>query len=146
VRHHAHQRVDSTNAKRTRGYNRAEHLHQHAKKPKRANQSAKLRYNLSGVSQRPTDLQRGPHLENAALGPPLSKPSQTLIHVQASKSAFSTGHFHPRRRPIPSALRAAQSCTGTCFSAHASTTAATISWVRRVSRSSTVTEPLSVRC
>jgi hypothetical protein len=62
------------------------------RKPKRANQSAKFRYNRSGVSQRPTDLQRGPHLENAALGPPLSKPSQTLIHVQATKSAFSTGH------------------------------------------------------
>gem|GEM_PF-3668259 len=116
------------------------------RKPKRANQAAKLRYNLSGVSQRPTDLQRGPHLENAALGPPLSKPSQTLIHVQDSKSAFSTGHFHPRCRPIPSALRAAHSWIGTCFSAHASTTAATMSWMRRVSRSSTVTEPLSVRC
>ena len=40
----------------------------------------------------------------------------------------------------------AQIWIGTCFSAHASTTAATMSWVRNVSRSSTVTEPLSVRC
>jgi hypothetical protein len=119
--------------------------------PARENRSGRTNQQNSATTYPacPRDLQTSnvaPTWRNAALGPPLSKPSQTLIHVQASKSAFNTGHFHPRCRPIPSALRAAHSWIGTCFSAHASTTAATMSWVRRVSRSSTVTEPLSVRC
>ena len=100
---------------------------------------------------------RGPDRGRGAVRPaPAARRRHRRVHgrCRPPRGRGSWGSPPPspdisRRHPAPRATAltpGATTRTSTCFSAHASRTAATRSWVRMVSRSATVTEPRSVRC